>query len=178
MSDPTLDSKEAIIKMREEPSFDKIKSDIIILLDTHRDIVLATSVDNRVCARTVSFANKELDIYFLSWEHNKKIEQLKINPKVALCLKNLQIEGIAEVLGCAFEEEFNDIGDLFRTKFSPRWFDTFSQMKEMVLVKIIPKHITKFENINRRFHLQNVDIINKKVYQMRIEDRDHEKFPY
>jgi general stress protein 26 len=178
MSDPKLDSKESIIKMREEPDFDKFRSDIVTLLDTHRDIVLATSVDNRVTARTVSFANKELDIYFLSWEHNKKIMHLKSNPNIALCLKNLQIEGIAEVLGNAFEEKFNDIADLFRIKFSPRWYDTFSHIKEMVLVKIIPKKITKFENINRRFHLQNVDLENEKVYQMRIEDKEHEKFPY
>jgi general stress protein 26 len=178
MSDPKLDSKDAIEKMRLEPDYEKIKSDIITLLDTHRDIVLATSIDNRVTARTVSFANKDLDIYFLSWEHNKKIIQLKNNPKVALCLKNLQIEGIAEVLGCAFEDKFNEIGDLFRTKFSPRWFDTFSHIKEMVLVKIIPKNIIKFENIDRRFQLQNVDLDNKKVYQMRIEDKEHEKFPY
>jgi general stress protein 26 len=178
MSNPKLDSKEAIIKMREEPNFDKIKLDIVALLDTHREIVLATSTNDRVTARVVSFANNGLDIYFLSWEHNKKIQQLKDNPKVALCLKNLEIEGLAEVLGNAFEDKYNDIGDLFKSKFSPKWFDTFSHIKEMVLVKITLNNITKFENINRRFHLQNVDIVNKKVYQMRIEDKDHKKFPY
>jgi len=164
--------------MREELDFHKIKSDIITLLDTHRDIVLATSFDNRVTPRTVSFANKELDIYFLSWEHNKKIIQLKNNSNIALCLKNLQFEGEAVILGNAFEEKYNEIGDLFKSKFSPRWYDTFSHIKEMVLVKITPKRITKFENINRRFHLQNIDLENKKVYQMRIEDKEHEKFPY
>ncbi|NHJ49329.1 MAG: hypothetical protein FK733_16185 [Asgard group archaeon] len=178
MSDPKLDSEEAIIKMREEPNFDEIKSDIITLLDTHREIVLATSANDRVTARVVSFANDGLDIYFLTWEHNKKIHQLKSNPNIALCLKNLDIEGTAEVLGSTFEGKFNEIGDLFRSKFSPKWYDTFSHIKEMILVKVIPVKITKFENINRRFHLQNVDLVNKKVYQMRIEDKDHEKFPY
>jgi general stress protein 26 len=178
MSDPKLDSQEAILKMRVEPDFQRIKSDIITLLDTHREIVLATSVNDRVTARVVSYANDGLVIYFLSWEHNKKIKQLTSNPNIALCLKNLEIEGTAELLGNAYNEEYNEIGDLFRNKFSPRWFDTFALIKEMVLVKITPKKITKFENIHKRFHLQNVNLENEKVYQMRIEDKDHEQFPY
>ncbi|MGC9779476.1 MAG: pyridoxamine 5'-phosphate oxidase family protein [Candidatus Heimdallarchaeota archaeon] len=178
MSNTDLDSEEAIKRMREEPDYDRIKSEVLTLLADNRDIVLATSSKNRVTARTVSFTSKDLDIYFLSWEHNKKIEQIKENPNVALTLRNVQIEGIAEVLGWAFNKEHKEIGDLFRAKFSPKWFDTFSEIKEMVLVKITPEKIVKFENIYKRFQFQNFDLKNKKVYQMRIEDKDNPNFPY
>ena len=36
------------------------------------EITLATSYNDRVTSRTISFVSKELDIYFMSWEHNKK----------------------------------------------------------------------------------------------------------
>ena len=65
MSKENLDSEEAIKKMREEPDYDRIKSEVLTLLSDNRDLVLATSSKNRVTARTVSFTNKDLDIYFL-----------------------------------------------------------------------------------------------------------------
>jgi len=173
-----LDSNETIIKMREEPDFNLIRSEILTLLANNKDMVLATSLDNRVSARTISFVNEDFTIYFLSWEHNKKITQLRGNKRVAFTLLNIQIEGEAEILGLVYNGKFNTIGDLFRAKFSPKWYDTFSSIKEMVLVKVIPLSVVKFELIHRRLHLQNIDLKNSKVYQMRIEDKDNPHFPY
>lgn len=173
-----LDSYETIVKMREEPDFNSIRSEILTLLANNKDMVLATSLNDRVSARTVSFVKEDFTIYFLSWEHNKKISQLRGNKNVAFTLLNLQIEGEAEILGCVYDGKFNAIGDLFRAKFSPKWYDTFSSIKEMVLVKVVTLSIVKFELIQRRLHLQNIDLKNSKVYQMRIEDKDNPHFPY
>ncbi|MCG3253975.1 MAG: pyridoxamine 5'-phosphate oxidase family protein [Candidatus Heimdallarchaeota archaeon] len=178
MSDSDLDSEEAIIKMREEPPFDLIKSEILTLFAENKGMILGTSLNDRVTARHISFVNVDFDIYFTSWEHNKKIIQMKGNPNIALCLNNVQIEGKAEFLGWAFDKKYNEIGDLFRAKFSSIWFDRFSHIKEMMLIKIAPVSVVKFENIYRRFQLQNIDIKNKKVYQMRLEDKNHPKYPY
>ncbi len=164
--------------MREEPDFNRIRSEILTLLADNKDMVLATSLDNRVSARIVSFVNDDFTIYFFSWEHNKKIIQLRGNKNVAFNLRKLQIEGEAEVLGRANSEKFKAIGDLFRAKFSSKWYDSFSSVKEMVLVKVIPLRIVKFESAHRRFHIQNIDLTNSKVYQMRIEDKDNPHFPY
>lgn len=178
MSDPELDSEEAIIKMREEPDFEKIRSEILTLFSENRGMILATSLNDRVTARHISFVNEDLDIYFTSWDHNKKIIQMKGNPNVALNLNNVQIEGKAEVFTCVFEEKYKDIQDLFRSKFGAVWLNRFSHIKELILVKVIPEKIVKFETINKRFQLQNVDCKNKKVYQMRLEDKNHPKYPY
>jgi len=178
MSDSELDSEEAIIKMREEPDFEKIRSEILTLFSENRGMILATSLNDRVTARHISFVNEDLDIYFTSWDHNKKIIQMKGNPNVALNLNNVQIEGKAEVFTCVFDEKFKDIQDLFRSKFGAVWLDRFSHIKELILVKVIPEKIVKFETINKRFQLQNVDCKNKKVYQMRLEDKNHPKYPY
>ncbi len=178
MSDPELDSEEAIIKMREEPDFEKIRSEILTLFSENRGMILATSLNDRVTARHISFVNEDLDIYFTSWDHNKKIIQMKGNPNVALNLNNVQIEGKAEVFTCVFEEKYKDIQDLFRSKFGAVWLNRFSHIKELILVKVIPEKIVRFETIHKRFQLQNVDCKNKKVYQMRLEDKNHPKYPY
>jgi uncharacterized pyridoxamine 5'-phosphate oxidase family protein len=178
LSNPELDSEEAILKMREEPAFDFIKSEILTLFAENREMILGTSFNDRVTARHISFVNDDLVIYFTSWDHNKKIVQMKGNPNVALCLHNVQIEGKAEVLNCVFEEKYKKMSDLFRLKFGAMWLDRFSHIKEFILVKVIPERIVKFETINKRFQLQNVDCKNKKVFQMRLEDKNHPKYPY
>jgi general stress protein 26 len=161
---------------RVTPYFETIKEEVNQILKENKEITLATSYKDRVTARTVSFVNKDLEIYFLTWQHNKKITQISHNPNVALTVLNVQMEGVAEVLGKP--GNYQEIGDLFRAKFSDRWFETFSGIEEMVLVKVEMNRVVKFENINRRFHLQNLDLINKIVHQMRIEDKTNPHYPY
>ncbi len=160
---------------RKTPDYSVIINEVQNTFSENREIILATSYKDRVTSRTVSFVNKDLKIYFISWEHNKKIRQIANNPRVALTLLNIQIEGRAKVLGKP--TDYQDVGDLFRAKFSDRWFDAFSQIPHMVLVEIEVEYLVKFENINRRFHLQNIDLVNKVVHQMRIEDKDNPNYP-
>jgi len=172
-----LDSPEAIRKMRRDINFNKLREEIIEELDENNEIVLSTSLANRVTSRTVSYANDVLVIYFTSWEHNKKILQINANPKVALTLNRIQIEGKAEILGIVTESDYEEIKTIFRKKYSEKYIDTFFTKPEMILVKIIPTSIVKFINIKKRFHFQVLDLINKNACQMRLEDKDHPKFP-
>jgi general stress protein 26 len=173
-----LDSPEAIRKMRKDIDFDTLKNEIIEELNEKKEIVLSTAMGNRVTSRTVSFANDVLTIYFTSWEHNKKILQINVNPKVALTLDRIQIEGIAEILGRVTENDFEYIKTIFLKKYSKKYIDTFFAKPEMVLVKIVPFKIVKFCNIDRRFHFQVLDLKEGNACQMRLEDKDHPKFPY
>jgi len=178
MNQVDLDSEEAIIGMRKELDFEKFKNEIIQIFKENQEIVLATSSNDRVTSRTISFANDGLEIYFWSWIHNKKVVQIKENPNVALTLHKIQYEGEAEILGKPLDEKNIEYLDLFYKKFSEMYVDVFSKIPEMILIKIHPKTIVKFEKIYDRFHLQKMDIKNKKVYQMRLEDKNHPEFPY
>ena len=178
MSHTDLDSEEVIINMRKELNYDLFKDEIVQIFTANQEIVLATSSNNRVTSRTVSFANDGLEIFFWSWEHNKKIEQIKDNPKVALTLYNIQYEGEAEILGKPLDKRNESYIALFYKKFSKAYVETFSKIPGMVLVRIVPITIMKFERIQNRFHLQKMDAKAKKVFQMRIEDKYHSEFPY
>lgn len=178
MNQKDLDSEEAIIRMRKELDYKKFKDEIIQIFNENQEIVLATSSKNRVTSRTISFANDGLEIYFWSWIHNKKVAQIKENTNVALTLHKIQYEGEAEILGKPLDENNIEYLDLFYKKFSEMYVDIFSKIPEMILVKIYPTTIVKFEKICDRFHLQKMDIKNKNVYQMRLEDENHPEFPY
>lgn len=178
MNEQDLDSKEAIIGMRKELSYNEMINDIVKILDENKEIILATSHNDRVTARTVSFTNDGLIIYFMSWDHNKKIRQIQKNPKIALCLNNLQIEGRAQILGYVNEEKNANILRIFKKKFSDLWISTFTRIKEMLMIKVNPTTLTKFENINRRFFLQTIKVVRKEAFQMRLEDKENPNFPY
>ncbi|MFX1568143.1 MAG: pyridoxamine 5'-phosphate oxidase family protein [Promethearchaeota archaeon] len=178
MDERDLDSKEIIFGSRKKLEYNTMMSEILEELDQNKEIVLATSYNNRVTARTISFTNDKWVIYFMSWDHNKKVKQIEKNPKVALCLKNIQIEGEAQILKDLSEEMYKKYLEIFKKKFSDIWISTFSRIKEMVMVKVVPSTIVKFENINRRFYLQTIDITKKIAFQMRLEDKDNPNFPY
>ena len=67
---------------------------------------------------------------------------------------------------------------MFDRKLAEAFVDPFSKIPEMVLVKICPKSIVEFETINNGFYLQKMDIKNRRVFQMRIEDKNNPEFPY
>jgi len=90
----------------------------------------------------------------------------------------MQYEGEAEILGKPLDKKNKAFLNLFDRKLAKAFVDTFSKIPEMVLVKICPKTIVKFETINSRFYFQKMDIKNRRVFQMRIEDKNHPAFPY
>ncbi len=97
---------------------------------------------------------------------------------MVLTLKNVQYEGEAEILGKPLDKENKAFLKLFDRKLSKAFVDTFSKIPEIVLVKICPKLIVKFETINSRFYFQKMDIKSRRVFQIRVKDKKHPVFPY
>lgn len=168
-------NKESLV-LESELDFTEIIKELKTKFEEKRNITLATSLDNRVTARNVQYISDDLDIYFTSWEFNKKIIQIKGNSNVALNLHDIQIEGTAEIFNWPLNKELLKIEDKFAAKY--KWFSKISESREAVLVKITPKKIVKFKAIDGIFHLQNIDLENKKVYQMKLTDKKHPNYPF
>ena len=117
-----------------------------------------------------------LDIYFTSWGFNKKIKQIEGNPNVGLHQMGIQIEGDAEILNWPLDEKTKEVEDKFATKY--KWFTKLSGQRDAVMVKVTPKSIVFFKVIDGVFYLQNIDLDKKKVYQMRLVDKEHPNYPY
>lgn len=149
--------------------FDEIRNKKVKFLESHHVIVLATSYDNRVTARTVTYASKESEVYLMSWGHHKKCVQIRGNAKVALCRDNVSIEGVAEILGSPLDEKNKEYVEIYRKKL-PRDFEGFAHQSGMVMVKVTPTFIVSMVRIDKMLYLEHLDLENKKAYLKKLEE--------
>ncbi|MDR0910947.1 MAG: pyridoxamine 5'-phosphate oxidase family protein [Spirochaetaceae bacterium] len=106
---------------------------------------LATSAENRTTVRTMSFIVHEGSIYFQTGSDLLKYNQIKENRNVAICSGNIQIEGIAEILGQSMQHA--DIMKIYK-QYYENSYATYSHLEKEVLIKISPKKITEWEYDN------------------------------
>lgn len=176
MNEKDTDYQEMILKSRAELDFKKIRSEIIATLADKRNISLATSLNNRVTTRNVQYINVDLDIYFTSWGFNKKIIQIEGNSNVGLHQMGIQIEGVAEIIKWPLDEKTKKVEEKFSAKY--KWFTKLSGKRDAVMVKVTTKKLVNFKSIDGTFYLQNIDLENKKAYQMKLTDKEHPNYPY
>ena len=123
---------------------------------------LATSSDNRVTARTVTYVSDHLDIFFLSWAHHTKCVQIRDNPRVALCKHNLEMEGMARILGNPLDPVNSKYADIFKKRV-PEEFGMFSSQDGMVMVRVVPTRVIALVNVNDWLYLETLDVENGKA---------------
>jgi general stress protein 26 len=159
-------------KLEKELDYEDTKDKIIKFLEAHHAIVLATALDNRVTIRTVTYATKGLEVYFMSFGHHKKVAQMRDNPKVALCNDNVNIEGVAEILGSPLDEKNREYTELYKKKL-PRDYAGFAHVPRMVMVKVTPKFIVSMVRIEKKLHLEHLDLKNKRAYLTKLQDETY-----
>jgi general stress protein 26 len=149
---------------RKPLSFEEKRQEIVgFLADTKNAIMaLATSADGRVLARMVLVTCESLDVYFFTWGGSRKCEQIRANPRVALCRDRVQIEGVAEILGGLFDPENASIRGLFEERF-PEAVERWRDRPGMVLVRITPTSVVLAGEPGEEPHLQFVDLENERA---------------
>ena len=144
------------------------------LLEGAQEIVLSTCLNNHITSRLVDCASYETSIYFITWGHHTKCTQIHQNPKVAFCFRNLQLEGVAKILGNPLLESNHEHSERFKTK-QPETFHRFAKYDGMVLVKADIHSIHSWEgwyDDENGFFLDIVDLINKKAFRINAEDQN------
>lgn len=127
-------------------NYQELHDEIVEVLKKTREIVVATSYKDKVTARTVYCICNGLDIYFITSRAYTKYKQIQKNNKIALAIKNLQAEGVAEVLGhpTAIENEFiKDICEL--DEGYKKYYDKYSRYKNTTLIKFNRTLITLYK---------------------------------
>lgn len=132
---------------RIECDLNELKEEIINILEREKHIVLASCSDGRVTARTMSHVNIGIDIYFQTDKKFLKAEQIAQNPKVALCVGNLQIEGAAVLGHHPADPENTEILRLYKQKH-PHSFEMYSSMKDEIVIKVKPTLAILWKYIN------------------------------
>ena len=159
--------------------FNELKEEEVKLLEQNKYIVLATSLGNRVTARTVCYASEGLTIIFFTTTNLKKVAQIKANPKVALCVRdptdffrNANIEGTAEIVSPQ-EEEGKRLAGIMKKKLPGYFEGWYAHVPELIVfVKVTPTLIVSYALTDeKKIALKYLDLQNKTAYQTQIEEK-------
>lgn len=149
--------------------FERLREEKVRFLEEHHTIVLATSCDDKVTARTVSYSTEGLDFYILSWDHHEKLFQIKENPNVALARDNISIKGFAEILGKPLDEKSARGAEIIKKK-RPKEFEIYSRIPGMVIMKVTPTYIKSWVRVDGRFFIEHLDLESKRAYLQKPEE--------
>jgi uncharacterized pyridoxamine 5'-phosphate oxidase family protein len=129
-------------------------------------MVFATSVKNIVSARNVTTILHNNKIYFQTDENMEKVNQIRENHNVALCVENYQIQGIAKIKGTW--DENKEIGNEYR-KVHETAYNKYSSIKTEVVIEVEITSIKKWEYVEGLPYILFLDIKNKSVKREKIE---------
>jgi general stress protein 26 len=148
---------------KEKLNYDETVKAKVKFLEAHNYMAIATSHNDKVTVRTVTYVSDAMNIYFLSCLHHTKCVQIEANPNVAACIDNIQIQGKAEILGKPLDERNKEYADIYRKKL-PAIFEIFSKKPEIVMVKMVPEFFKTFVRDADCECLQHLDLKNKTAY--------------
>lgn len=145
-----------------------LETEVSIALAGAASIVLATGAGNLITARTMSPANVGLDVYMQTSRDFTKIAQMQENPNVALCLGNIQIEGVAEFLGHPMDEG----NETFRMLYSKKHrgsYERYSMTEEEIVFVVHPQRVTLWKYIDGNPCRDRLDVGEKSASREFIE---------
>lgn len=138
-------------------------NDFIAEFGKGKTMVLSTSADNIVSSRMMSVVLIDGLFYFQTDADFKKYKQLIVNPNVALCVDNIQIEGVAEELGLPVENQ--RFCEHFKECYKGS-YDAYTGLKNERLFVVKPVYIERWIYIEKIPYIETFDLIEKE-YQIR-----------
>lgn len=106
-----------------------------------RKMVLSTSENGIVSSRMMSVVQVDGIFYFQTDITFRKYHQLSANPNAALCIDNIQIEGLCEEKGHPLDNEA--FCERFRECFKGS-FDAYTALKNERLFALTPSYIERW----------------------------------
>lgn len=128
-------------------------------LGKSRKMVLSTSLNDIVTSRTMSVVHLNNKLYFQTDNTFRKYNQLQSNPHVALCIDNIQIEGLCNEIGTPIEDE--DFCNAYKECFAGS-FSSYSSLENERLFAVRPTFIERWVYIDDLPYMQILDVKNKK----------------
>ena len=97
-------------------------------------------------SRMMSVVCIEGDFYFQTDRNFRKYHQIKDNPNVALCIDNIQIEGVCEELGQPLKNEA--FCEVFKETFRGS-YDMYTSLENECFFVVKPTFIETFDFVNK-----------------------------
>lgn len=126
-----------------------------------KKMVLSTSLNDHVTSRMMSVIQQKGVLYFQTDCTFQKYEQLIQNPNAALCIDNIQIEGICREIGHPLEHP--DFSARYEEHF-PGSFKQYSALTHERLFEVTPHRIKRWIYENGIPFVELFDA-EKKIYR-------------
>lgn len=133
-------------------------------------MALASSVNNHVMVRNVSCLIYDEAIYFKTDKNFRKTKQLYENPRVALCVGGIQVEGIAHIKGLVVDEPGRQFEKLYQ-KYLWGSYNAYSHEESEILVEVKPTFVEIWDtdDKNKAFQIF-IDFDNQQVEYKQYDD--------
>ena len=139
--------------------FDDKYNAFLIEFGHERKMVLSTSENNRVSSRMMSVIRIDGSFYFQTDTTMRKYRQIKSNRNVALCIDNIQIEGVCEEEGHPLDN--GQFCNLYQKCFQGS-FDAYSSLKNERLFVIKPVFLERWIYSNGVPYIETFDVENRE----------------
>ena len=90
------------------------------------------------------------------------ITKINKNPNVAIAADNIQIEGIAEIIGHPYDENNKEFLELFKNKHYMS-YRMYSKLKDEVVIKVDCKKITIWKSSDEKTYRYYLHVEEKKA---------------
>ena len=117
-------------------------------------------------------------MFFFTDSKSRKYKQILANPKVAVAVGNLQIEGEAVIKGSPNDEGNQLYFEIFKRK-QPDWYEWWVdsgnlEIPDLKVIEVVPKRISMyktraFDKVTESYYLL-LNIDKQKAYKMSYED--------
>ena len=125
-----------------------------------KTMVLSSSENNKVTSRMMSIVCIDGLFYFQTDKTFRKYHQLISNPQVALCIENIQIEGVCEEIGHPMDNDL--FCSLYRECFGG---NRYCSLKNERLFVVKPSYIERWKYIDGAPYMEIFDI-EKQEYEL------------
>ncbi len=124
-----------------------------------KTMVLSTSADGVVSSRMMSVVQIDGKFFFQTDRELRKYSQLKNNRNVALCIDNIQIEGVCEELGHPKNNaEFrNAFMDCFKGSY-----DAYTSLENERLFSVDPVFIERWVYADGKPFIETFDFLKRE----------------
>ena len=144
-----------------DSNFIKLKNEVFDILNNNKHIVLATSFENNVTARTISYIMLKDELYFQTLSTYEKALQIKNNSNIALYLDNLQMTGTAQILNHPSEnKEF--LQKYKKTHYNA--YNKYSMLENEVVIKVKFNKASLWKYENNSGNKIVIDLVKKEYW--------------
>jgi hypothetical protein len=145
-------------------NFDELRNEYITFIETNGVLVLATSIEDHVTARSMSFVICDDILYCQTDSGFLKADQIAGNKNVAVCRENFQIEGTAEIAGHPTRPENRRFLAEFE-KVHNSSFKRYSFRDSEVVIAVKPRKAIIWKYIDKKPCRDFIDFEAKKAWR-------------